>query len=102
VVYKGNMENEEEIDIDQDGAESGPQCPLFTVLVYGAGIILLAGSAKLIVLCVSSPATVNSASKFFQSAFDSVLFVLNFEFKVWWVFLLVLYLVARFYKSARD
>jgi hypothetical protein len=97
------MENTgEEIDIDEAGSETGAQHPLLTVLIYGAGTILLAGIAKLIVLCVNYPGTVDSVTKFFQSALESVLFVLNFEFKVWWVFLLVLYLVARFYKSPRD
>ena len=94
------MENRtEKKDVAEAEADEARQQPLLTAAIYGAGVILLASIAKLIVLCVTSPETIDSVSSFLQSALESLFFVLNFEFKVWWVFLLVLYLVARFYKS---
>lgn len=74
--------------------------PLKQVIIIGAALILIASVAKFVSDWITYPASISSVKEFFTAAADSFIFVLNFDFKVWWVFLLIIYLVARWYKKA--
>lgn len=72
---------------------------LLQVALAGIFLIVVASIAKLIAGWVNFPGSITSVGEFFKAVLDSFIFVLNFDFKVWWVFLLVLYLVARWGKK---
>lgn len=94
------MENKTELKENPEQEEiTEERSPLLVVIIYGLSVITLASIAKLIVVWVNFPGSVSSIKEFFAAVVESFVFVLNFDFKVWWVFLLVLYLVARFYKK---
>lgn len=73
--------------------------PVIQAILIGIAIIITASIAKFIVVWINFPGSITSIGEFFQALLDSFIFVLNFDFKVWWVFLLIIYLVARFYKK---
>lgn len=85
--------------MEENLEETEGRSPLLNAIIYGVLLITLASIAKLIVVWVNFPGSIASLKEFLQAVLDSFVFVLNFDFKVWWVFLLVLYLVARFYKK---
>ena len=73
--------------------------PLKVAAAGGAVLILAATVVKMVTTWFTFPGIISSVSEFFHTLLDSFFFVLNFEFKLWWVFLLILYMIARWYKK---
>ena len=73
----------------------------FITVIYGIVIITLASIAKLISDWITIPLTISSFKEFYNAVIFSFRFVLNFDFKLWWVFLLIIYIMVRLNKS-RD
>lgn len=68
--------------------------PIFETLV-GITIIILAAIAQLIHIWISFPGSIVTAGDFFHALVDSFAYVLQFDLKLWWVFLLIIYLSKR-------
>lgn len=66
----------------------------------GIGIILIiaASVVKLATDWITIPLQVSSVKELFDAIVYSFGYVLNFEFKLWWVFLLIIYIMVRWKK----
>lgn len=71
----------------------------FKAIIYGVGIIVIASIAKLAYDWITIPLPVNSFTDLYNAVGYSFSYVLNFEFKLWWVFLLIIYYLIRFNKN---
>ena len=85
--------------MEENTEELEERNPLVRAALVGICLIIVASIAKLIVVWVNFPGSITSARQFFEAILDSLIFVLNFDFKVWWVFLFILYLIARWGKK---
>jgi len=74
--------------------------PLKQAIIIGVVLITIASIVRLVRQWVSYPDDVTSAGDFLRLLIDSFKYILNFNFKLWWVFLLIIYIIARWYKKS--
>lgn len=72
--------------------------PLKTVL-YGAIFITIASLLKLAADWISIPLPISSIRDLYNAVGYSFSYVLNFDLKLWWVFLLVIYFMMKFNRN---
>lgn len=84
------MEEEKE----QEQVKWHKRSPYLEALI-GIGVIILASIAELVHVWVSFPGSIVTMGDFIHAVIDSLAYVLQFDLKLWWVFLLILYIISR-------
>jgi len=86
--------------MEENTTETETRNPLKQAIIIGVVLITIASIVRLVRQWVSYPDDVTSAGDFLRLLIDSFKYILNFNFKLWWVFLLIIYIIARWYKKS--
>jgi len=86
--------------MEENTTETETRNPLKQAIIIGVLLITIASIVRFVRQWISYPAEMTSAGDFFRLLIDSFKYVLNFDFKLWWVFLLIIYIIARWYKKS--
>ena len=85
--------------MEENTTETETRNPLKQAIIIGVVLITIASIVRLVRQWVSYPDEVTSAGDFLRLLIDSFKYILNFNFKLWWVFLLIIYAI---YNTAAD